>query len=478
MMKKCKYCQQELGEDAKFCSKCGKPAAEEPEEMAASVNTADRIEPVETAVQPEKKKTSPGIIALMVAGVVMLAAILTACIVFGLNTKKSTQTEVEAVPSSEAPETVAATIPADGNPDDVTCKGSYTVTGEEAMAARETVVAAIGNHKLTNGELQTYYFSMVNSYLSSEYGYYLMMTGALDYTQPYDTQYCAEDDNLTWQQYFLQEALNYWQLSVALAEEAAKAGYTVSQEDQAYLENLPAQLEETAKSYDMTLEELMKNNIGSGGTLDDFLSFQKLYLAGKDFYQDQVKGMQPTQEQLEAFYAEHAEGYEQGGLNQEDTYVDVRHILVKPTGGTTDEDGNTTYSDAEWETCREKAQALLDQYLAGDRTEDSFAALANASSEDPGSNTNGGLYENVYEGQMVAPFEEWCFDESRVYGDTGLVQTSYGYHVMFYVENRPMWISFVESDWVTEQSNAMLAELKAGYPAEVFYSDIVLGSLA
>ena len=49
---------------------------------------------------------------------------------------------------------------------------------------------------------------------------------------------------------------------------------------------------------------------------------------------------------------------------------------------------------------------------------------------------------------------------------------------MFYVENRPMWISFVESDWVTEQSNAMLAELKAGYPAEVSYKDIVLGYIS
>ena len=35
--------------------------------------------------------------------------------------------------------------------------------------------------------------------------------------------------------------------------------------------------------------------------------------------------------------------------------------------------------------------------------EDSFAELANQYSDDAGSNTNGGLYEDVYKNQMVAP---------------------------------------------------------------------------
>ena len=34
---------------------------------------------------------------------------------------------------------------------------------------------------------------------------------------------------------------------------------------------------------------------------------------------------------------------------------------------------------------------------------------------------------------MVKPFEDWCFDESRKPGDTGIVESDYGYHVMYYV---------------------------------------------
>ncbi len=60
-----------------------------------------------------------------------------------------------------------------------------------------------------------------------------------------------------------------------------------------------------------------------------------------------------------------------------------------------------------------------------------FATLANENSKDS-DGTDGGLYENVYPGQMVPNFNDWCFDESRKPGDTGIVESEYGYHIMYY----------------------------------------------
>ncbi len=112
----------------------------------------------------------------------------------------------------------------------------------------------------------------------------------------------------------------------------------------------------------------------------------------------------------------------------------VRHILVQFEGGTTNSStGETTYSDAEKNAAKDAAQKLLDQWKAGDKTEDSFAELAEKETDDSGSKSTGGLYEDVYPGQMVAPFEEWLYDADRKVGDTGLVESDYGYHVMFYV---------------------------------------------
>lgn len=101
--------------------------------------------------------------------------------------------------------------------------------------------------------------------------------------------------------------------------------------------------------------------------------------------------------------------------------VNVRHILVSVS--------DATDADAK-KVAQEKAQSYLEEFQNGDKSEESFAALATAYSEDNAE--DGGLYENVYMGQMVNAFEEWCFDAARKVGDSGIVETEYGYHVMYF----------------------------------------------
>ena len=116
--------------------------------------------------------------------------------------------------------------------------------------------------------------------------------------------------------------------------------------------------------------------------------------------------------------------------------VNVRHILVSYEGGTTDETtGTTTYSDEEKAKAKAAAEEILAAFEAGEKTEEAFAALATEKTTDPGSKENGGLYENVYPGQMVTAFNDWCFDAARATGDTAIVETEYGCHVMYFVGN-------------------------------------------
>jgi parvulin-like peptidyl-prolyl isomerase len=97
--------------------------------------------------------------------------------------------------------------------------------------------------------------------------------------------------------------------------------------------------------------------------------------------------------------------------------VSVRHILVDDEAA---------------------AQDLLKQFNEGEATESDFAALAELNSEDAGSASNGGLYKDVYKGQMVESFQDWCFDEARQNGDTGIVESEHGFHVMYFVERNTM----------------------------------------
>jgi len=444
-------------------------AAEENCAETSVAETATEETPAETTAEPAKKAT-PGKIALAVGAVVVLAAVLIALIMGSRPQNPAAESPAEATVPVE---TVEATIPADGNPEDVTCKGSYSISDEEVAANADTVVATIGEHTLTNRNLQVYYWMEVQNFLNT-YGNYAAYFG-MDVTQPLDTQRCVYDENLTWQQFFLQTALDNWQQVQAMNLMAREAGLAASAENQAYLDGLDAYLEQTAAGFGISVEELMTANFGPGADKEDYRYFQELYLNGLPYYEAESAKMVPTQEDLEAYFAEHEAQYAESGVSKDSKFVDVRHILVQVKGGTTAEDGSTTYSEEEWKTCEEAAQAILDQWLAGDRTEESFAALASEKTEDPGSQQSGGLYQQVYEGQMVPAFNDWCFDESRAYGDYGLVQTNYGYHLMFFVGSEPQWISYAESDWMNEQSRNLLETIVAKYPMEVAYENIALG---
>ena len=114
----------------------------------------------------------------------------------------------------------------------------------------------------------------------------------------------------------------------------------------------------------------------------------------------------------------------------------VRHILVAYEGGTKGENGVVTYSEEEKAAAKQKAEDILNEWKSGDATEDSFSALAASKSADSGSAANGGLIEKIIPSSNLVPeFRDWAVDSQRSTGDTGIVESTYGYHVMYFVGN-------------------------------------------
>ena len=140
--------------------------------------------------------------------------------------------------------------------------------------------------------------------------------------------------------------------------------------------------------------------------------------------------------------------------------VDFRHILIRAE----DTDGDGAFSDEEIAAAAAEAQSVYDEWKAGAATEDSFAELANTYTDDAGSSTNGGLYEDVTKGQMVEPIDTWLFDESRQPGDTEILSYDGHYtgtHVVFFVGEDDLTAAQVQADNVmrTEAYNNWLHEL-------------------
>ena len=116
--------------------------------------------------------------------------------------------------------------------------------------------------------------------------------------------------------------------------------------------------------------------------------------------------------------------------------VNVRHILL-----TAD-----TYGSLE--AAQAKAEELLTEWKAGEATAAAFGALATEYSED---GVAEGLYENVLQGSMMDTFNDWIFAEGRAVGDTGIIETEYGIHVMY-------MDGFGMKAWKVEADNALANE--------------------
>ncbi len=146
--------------------------------------------------------------------------------------------------------------------------------------------------------------------------------------------------------------------------------------------------------------------------------------------------------------------------------VSVRHMLSEFTYYW-DADGNKKLDEATKKQAKEKAEAWLKEWQDGKATEETFAELANKNSDD-GDGKSGGLYEDVYPGQMVEKFNEWCFDKDRKPGDTGIVETEYGYHVMYFVgtEDTTYRDMLIENDMKNEHVEEWMEKLEKALKVE------------
>lgn len=157
-------------------------------------------------------------------------------------------------------------------------------------------------------------------------------------------------------------------------------------------------------------------------------------------------------------------------VEENETYT-VRHILVAPESSSNSSSSTsekTEYTDEQWATAKKKADSILAKFNKTDKSEYEFAKLAEQYSTDSASTSSGsndsfgGLYESVTLGQMVPDFEKWSIDDSRKYGDTGIVKSDYGYHIMFFINDCPEYQSKIIAQIKSDRLSNMIdkAEVK------------------
>lgn len=347
----------------------------------------------------------------------------------------------------------------------VTCKASYTVSPGEGNP--EAVVAAAGSRKLTAGMLQILYLSQIRDFQAAQ------QEASPDFDLPLDCQPCPLEEGLSWQHYFLKAAVLGWQAQQAALEQAQQ----------------PRIITEEGFKPDAT-DNLHEKNIAPGLPVNNFLyqdqdSFtpNRLHQAYLDSLEDILDGLasQAGYEGLAAMaqslgvdaqdYLRCAQDYNTAymlfteesydwdtfglsGSQDGEAVADIRHILLIPQGAAQDENGKVTATEQQWRQAEQRAQEILDEWKSGCVRRDpdtEFARVANLYSQDEGTRLDGGRYVGLHSGDLMEPLNGWCFDSSRQAGDTAVVRSDYGCHILY--------LSNLQESDVTDSQNALLSQL-------------------
>ena len=382
--------------------------------------------------------------------------------------------------------------------------------------SRHTTAVTIDGEKYSVAQLN-YYYS--NSYMNFYNSYSAYLSYGLFFDPSASLADQMYDETTTWRDFFLDSAVqNMTQIQV-LNKAADAAGYTLSEEDEAAYEEAVASIETGWEDLGYSnLEQYINLNFGKGVDMD--MIREELYRTyrASSYSQHIYDSYEYSADELDAYYAEHADEYDNisyayiadydgvmdteaaaaavNGTDEEtftaymeENYPDLsltsttyagsdlpegyadwlldaarvpgdataltvedvpyvvmflerdtndyntvsfRHILFLAQD--TDEDG--AYSEEEIAAAAAQAEQLYSEWQTNP-TEELFINLAETESEDSGSNTNGGLYENVTQGQMVEPIDAWLFDEARQPGDTEVLSydgSNYtGTHIVYFV---------------------------------------------
>ena len=454
----CKHCNAQLEENVTVCPNCGEVVEETPVEETAPVEEVapveeaapvEKVAPVEETVPVEKKKVRKPlgkgpkvIIAISLALVLLLGIAAAAVWALGFNFSN--------------------------RENNLFVKDRYTAPDFVASMAADTVVATLGDKELTNGMLQMYVGRQLWD-LVEEYGDYLTTMG-LDLSKPLSQQEFPGADGATWEQYLVSVALGAWTQQQTLVCMAEAENYQYPEGLLQFLDALEGKLDQQAVANGLKDgSALVKKEMGASANMERYKLYSAIYNQSMEYYTALYESMEPDADQIEAYFDEHVDELQAQYNVAKETkpVIDVRHILLIPQV-------DTEESKA---VCLQKAEALLEQWKKGEATEESFAQLANENSEDPGSNTNGGLYEYVYQGDMVDTFDAWCFDESRKPGDTGIVETDYGYHIMYFVYGADEWYRLATQTLKGEMCQEVVAKGYEDYPSTVYFYKIVLSAI-
>ena len=277
----------------------------------------------------------------------------------------------------------------------------------------------IGEHAISNAELNYYFIDAVNSFYTN-YGSYASMFG-LDPSVALDQQVIDEETGRTWADDFMDTARDNAKNTYALADAAAAEGFALPEDKAEEIESGISSLKAYAKLYGYSNgQAYLKAIYGNGATIDGYREYNQRTALADAYYNHHSENLTFTSDELRQKDAENPGAYSSYSFHY--YYLAASKFL---TGGTTDADGNTTYSDEERAAAdaalRAAAESLTSDEI--DSIEAFDAAIAdlavNADTTAASTESKDVLYSSVN-----SLYQQWVADSSRKAGDKQVFEST------------------------------------------------------
>lgn len=295
---------------------------------------------------------------------------------------------------------------------------------------KRAVALTVDGEDYTVADVQFYYNSFYNE--TARYAQVGMVQGFDSSVDPKD-QIQDEETGTTWHDYFLQSAIDQLTQNTMIRHEAEEQGYTLSALGQAYVDQQLEALKSTARSSGYSVNSYLHMSFGPYVDMDTCTEMITNDAIAYYYQLDRQNGLTYTDEELEAYYQEHAD--------ELDTYNYSVLTIQANVPTETDEEGNTVEmtdeeKQAAFDTAKAEAQALAQELQQKVSSGSDMQALADEYADQLFSSTVHSTAMGNSNALSSAPYTEWLSDSARQNGDVSIQENDrsdsyvYNYYVV------------------------------------------------
>ena len=226
---------------------------------------------------------------------------------------------------------------------------------------RMTTALNVGDHKVSATQLNYFYIDAINQYCN-EYSSYLSYL--LDTTAPLDEQVIDKTTGKTWADNFVEMAINQAKNTYALYDAAKAAGYELPEDEAKAMKELYDSMDGYAedKGYSSPTKYL-QSIYGNGASEKSYKEYYEVTTLASSYYNHYSTTLKDSYKPADLRAFEKDKEYQYNSYTYASYYLNLDKFKE---GGTKDEEGNVSYTQAELEAAQKALKEAAEKLANAD----------------------------------------------------------------------------------------------------------------